>query len=661
MKKIDVLRKVMVAMICAVMVSFVGVSCTDEVTEAVKDLFGWDRNLAHDIDNDETRASDNMRANIIFTENDKETSLASSPAMETSIRLAKSQIEVAEAKNAGRLLPDSVKYDGKQWGSLSATDNSTLYWYLPGGQTVTVPVNITALRTNYKGKMYHYGTDSLISSSLSVKFEKVSTRAGSSTEQYNAVYEADLTFKEVNAKDSVFTVKLRAKALASIIDDEPEPEPEPNDTAFAGKGYWVWKSDSTYTWDFDKYKVVGNDTTITHMSIPAGYRIKGLDPWEKIVKTFSYKLDFSNGWNYGAGERKVASSMDYVTIYEKSEDHYGATIVNIDDNDKIVTDYTAVLQRVVYDDGEVRSEAKYPEVKANEANTFVKMLAESAKDGYDAALLTNSVDFTILEHVQRISEEVTLYVQKNMVIKREIADAVLKVFDDYVETSLTYKETYLNGDVKEYKDKRSFARVRRTMSNWMATEQYYSVMTDAAKVALTATEAMEDGYWSWVNETRDITTDAHLYASTQTNKWREMVANSITYTRDGIKHEFGKLEYVAVEAGQKVNSVSADEYAYKDSISIKYDDNKVGITAPGKIKLTGKEVKGYENRNGNVEVVSDSVIASVDHVTMFTDVTEDADHVSHSFPRVRTAGPAWQSYESNGNENTDNPTTASTH
>lgn len=648
-KKKSFLRKVMLGVICAGMVISVSTSCTDEFAEKMQELFKWIRTLRHDINNDDVKAVDYMNANIKFTENESETNVPSSPAMEASIQLAKKEISVAESQLVEQqsLDADSVKYDGKKWqsGALSATDNTTLQWYLPGGQTVTVPVNITALRTNYKGKTYMFGTDSLIHSVLSVKYVPTgTTRAdGSSNDVYNAVYEANLTFKEVNAKDSVFTVKLRTNAVAKVKDDEPDAHIE--------NEHWVWVSDSTYTWDFDI--VTENDRV--HKSIPAKYRIKGLDPYEKIVKTFNYKFSMSNGWNYGEGERKVASSMDYVTIFEKSEDHYGATILNTDDNDKIVTDYTAVLQRVVYDDGVVRSEAKYPEVTANEASTFVKMLAESAKEGYDAALLTNSVDFTILEHVQNISEQVTLYVKKNIVIKKEITDAVLKISDDYVEASLTYKETYANGDVKEYKEKRSFARVRKTLSDWMSTEQYYSVMTGAAKVALVSTQAQEDGYWSWVTETRDITTDAHLYSSTQTNKWREMVANSIVYTRDGISHEFGKIEYVASESGQKVEMASADEYAYTDSISIKFGkDNTVGMTAPGLIKVTGKEIKGYENRNKNVEVTSDSVIASVDHVTKYTDGTEDVDHVRKSFPRSLTAGPAWMAHDVDGKENTSN-------
>jgi hypothetical protein len=286
---------------------------------------------------------------------------------------------------------------------------------------VTVPVNITALRTLYNGKYYYYGTDSLIHSSLSVKYVPVgSTRAASSGEEkYNAVYEASLTFKEVNDNDSVFTVKLRANALAKVKENEP------SDTVYTDNGHWVWTSDSTYTWDFDIVRVNGNDSTITHNSIPANYRIKGIDPYEKIVKTFNYVFNSSNGWNKGSGEVTVPTSLEYVTIYQKAEDHYGATILNTDDGDKIVTDYTAVMQRVVYDDGEVRSVSDYPEVKANEANTFVKMLAESSKEGYDAALLTNSVDFTVLDHVQQISEQVYLYVQKHIIIKKEIVDAKL--------------------------------------------------------------------------------------------------------------------------------------------------------------------------------------------------------------------------------------------
>jgi hypothetical protein len=649
-KSKNLLRKVMLGMMCAVMVFSFG-ACSDEFKEAVRDFFGWDRKLVHDIDATDLKAVDMMRANIIFTENDEKTDIPSEPAMETSISLSKSQINIDAdlVEDLENIQPDSVKYDGKNWGSaLKTTDNSVLQWYLPGGQVVTVPVDITALRTQYRGKYYMYGTDSLIGKSLSLKFKpmnRAATRSSSQEEKMNAVYTVDLKFKEVNHKDSTFTVRLTANAVANV-------KSNPSDSSFVENEHWTYVNDSTYTWDFDIVTVIDGDTTRTAKSIPANFWIKGLNPYEKIVKSFNYQFDMSNGWTMGTGEKEVPTSLENVTIYQKAEDHYGATIVNFDDNDKIVTDYKAEKQRVVYDDGKVRSVSDYPEITAKEASTIVKMIAESKKEGYNQANLMNSVDFSILEHTINVSEEVYLYVQKNIIIDKEIVDAKLKVEDDYVEASLTYKETYINGDVKEYKEKRSFARIRKVLSDWMSSEQLLSVTTGAAKVELVSTEAKEDGYWSWVNETHDITTDAHLYASTQTNKWRELVANKIVYTREGISHEFGEIEYVATEAGQKTDMISDNEYAYTDSISIKFDDNKVGMTAPGLIKVTGKEIKGHENRNKSVEVTPDSVIAKVDHVTIFTDGTEDIDHVSHSFPRVRENGPAWESYETDGNEKT---------
>jgi hypothetical protein len=647
------LKKLVYIVMVAIMVS-VGASCTDEFKDAVKKLFGIEKELVHDIDTLGVKALDNMNANIRITEDENVTNLPSRPAMEARISLAKSLITLSEVEDMAGIPADSIKYDGKNWGTaLTTTDNSVLYWYLPGGQTVTVPVDITALRTTYGGKYYLYGTDSLIGAKLSLEYIPVGgMRAAGEYEKMNANYYVDLKFKEVNHKDSTFTVRLRANAVANVKSD-------PSDSSFVENEHWVYVNDSTYTWDFDIVTVIDGDTTRVAKSIPANFWIKGLDPYEKIVKSFSYQFDVSNGWNYGEGEKEVPNAQEFVTIYQKAEDHYGATIVNFDDNDKIVTDYTAVKQRVVYDDGQVRSVSDYPEIKANEASTVVQMIAESNKEGYNQANLMNSVDFSILEHTINVSEEVYLYVQKNIIIDREIVDAKLKITDDYVEASLTYKETYTNGDVKEYKEKRSFARVRKVLSDWMSSEQYFSVTTDATKTEMISTEAKEDGYWSWVLETREMTTDAHLYASTQTNKWRELVANKIVYTRDGISHEFGTIEYVATEAGQKTKVLTENEYAYTDSISIKFgDENVVGMTAPGLIKVTGKEIKGHENRNKDIEVTADSVIASVDHVTIYMDGSEDVDHVSHSFPRLRTSGPAWTAYDTDGNESTSDVSVA---
>ena len=171
-KRKSFLRKVMLGIICAGMVISVSTSCTDEFADKLQELFRWVRTLRHDIDNDDVKAVDYMKANIKFTENESETNVPSSPAMEASIQLAKKEISVNESQLVEQqsLDADKISATGKEWNNLSATDNTTLEWYLPGGQTVTVPVNITALRTNYKGKYYQYGTDSLINSVLSVKY-----------------------------------------------------------------------------------------------------------------------------------------------------------------------------------------------------------------------------------------------------------------------------------------------------------------------------------------------------------------------------------------------------------------------------------------------------------------------------------------------------------
>jgi glycine betaine/choline ABC-type transport system substrate-binding protein len=70
---------------------------------------------------------------------------------------------------------------------------------------------------------------------------------------------------------------------------------------FTENGHWVWVSDSTYTWDFDIVRVTNDDTIRVHKSIPAKYHIKGIAPYEKIVKSFSYQFGMSNGWAYGSG------------------------------------------------------------------------------------------------------------------------------------------------------------------------------------------------------------------------------------------------------------------------------------------------------------------------------------------------------------------------
>lgn len=639
-------KSLLYIVVTAIMVS-VSVGCTDEFKEAVRDLFGWSRTLKHDIDNQDLRAADYMRANLKFTENENVTNIPSSPAMEARMSLAKDEISIAKEQliDVISLSADSIKYDGKTWSgsSVSTTDNTTLRWYLAGGQVVTIPVNITALRTQYKGKFYNYGTDSLIASALSVRYVPTgsATRAVGVSDTYDAVYEATLTFKEVNDNDSVFTVKLRANAVAKIADT-------PSDSSFIEKEHWVYVNDTTYTWDFDIIKIIAGDTITLHKSIPANYWIKGIAPYEKIVSTFNYAFNKSNGWNKGSGEREVTSAIDYVTIYQKSADHYGATILNSDDNDKITTDYTAVLQRVVYDDGDVRSEATYPSVTAKEANTLVKALSSSSKEGYNAALLTNSVDFTLLEHTRKVSENVYLYVKKpESILRYEIRNARLTVSDSKVEGRLKFVEIWSDGTENSVDDYISVNRSLVPKSDWSANSDYVNILTGAAVVNLSSADEEENGYWHYVNQTRTITTPVTLSSSTQTNSWTSVDPNSFVYEREGETYKFEEIKYTAAEnnsaIGRVISETSSESvYSYTGGIKVTYGNNTKTSTAPGKV--TVKKNISYSIKNAKLTINDNNVVAELDFVTT-TDGNDKIEHFAKSFPKSLVCTTNWNSKE----------------
>ncbi|MBP5215944.1 MAG: hypothetical protein J6039_05260, partial [Alphaproteobacteria bacterium] len=172
------------------------------------------------------------------------------------------------------------------------------------------------------------------------------------------------------------------------------------------------------------------------------------------------------------------------------------------------------------------------------------------------------------------------------VVSRETSNEKLTVYQDKVNTSLTFTTKYSDGSSKSEDISKDFPRSFKTLSNWTAEEKNANQTTSAASVSLSGSQNLTDGDFSYVKETRKITTVATLNSSAKkNNQWESVEPNKIVFSRDGVSYDFGEISFAATEAGANVNKTSNDVYGYTDKINVTYGDNSFSASAPGTINI----------------------------------------------------------------------------
>jgi hypothetical protein len=243
----------------------------------------------------------------------------------------------------------------------------------------------------------------------------------------------------------------------------------------------------------------------------------------------------------------------------------------------------------------------------------------------------------------------------------EFRNKQLVVNDNSVTASAIYVTLYNDGSEDTENISKQFPRSLNPYTNWASTEQNSNESTGAASVTLKSSTNQNDGYWTYVKETRDITTIATLAATTQANGWTAEDPNSIKYTRDGLTCDFGTINFTATEAGHNVSlkneTSTLATYSYTDKINVTFGNNTKSSTATGTINVEKEIViTGYEISNQKIVVEQNSVTASLTFTTIYSDGTTKDENLSKVLPRNFRPMTNWSSNEKNNSQTTSTAT-----
>lgn len=271
---------------------------------------------------------------------------------------------------------------------------------------------------------------------------------------------------------------------------------------------------------------------------------------------------------------------------------------------------------------------------------------------------SNTISVSYGDNMQSISAPGTIIVNKEKeIVGHEFRDRKLVITNSDVTASLTYVTLYNDKSEDTENVSKVFPRTLNPYTSWTSNEEDNSVSTGSAKVNLVGNGKKQDGNWSYVAESRDITTNAKLHGSNQTNGWEAQDPNNIKYTRDGEVCDFGTIDFNANEAGQDVKvaseSATLTVYNYTDKITVTFGDNVQTVSAPGVINVKKeKTIVGYEITNANQTISQDGVTNSLTFVTKWSDGTTDEENISKFFARNFRVISDWSSNEENANQST---------
>jgi len=243
-------------------------------------------------------------------------------------------------------------------------------------------------------------------------------------------------------------------------------------------------------------------------------------------------------------------------------------------------------------------------------------------------------------------------IAKNVITGYEIRNKILTITNDNVNASCDFVTLFKDGTEDKESVKKDFPRSIVCTTNWKSSEANANEQTAQPSAKLSASQNKEDGEWTWVEQTRDITANVTLNASTQYNGWTSKDPNSIKFTRNGVTADFGKIEfktaYVNSSALKSNTEGLTDTYVYDNTISVTFGDNTQSVSAPGTIIVNrDKEVTGHEFRNKSLVITNTDVTASLVYVTKYNDGSEDTEDVSKSFPRTLNPYTSWNVNDTN--------------
>lgn len=585
----------LMGVIVFVVVSSVFGACTQE--EVANNLVAkkpgvvngkYQNQLVHNWDSTKSAARDQMVATttIISVQDGEivdERKEVANPLMECSIFVTKDDYTIEENELDCSVVSSNIlrNQDVKTVENNGKAVADTVVVNMSDGQSIKCPSTITSYTTTDGHEM---GTIQLSSAKL-VSVKNLAAGTGTRTNSsyvkavYNTVYTVKMTYTEKNVSSAKeFVVYLTTNAIRRIIAEDDIA------TVKAENKNRVVIDDNTERCSFDEVITMTSGEVIRNSkSIILNRVFKGIDPYDKFVSNFAFNLAKVNGITSGKDE-KVREDAGW-TIYGKT-DRYSANISNGVAADAFSTDYSFYHERASFRDNNLEVTFGYEDVRVSESVNKVSNVT-SDKSGYDKAIYDNGVRTVYIGYTQNIAEQVSLYKAARTILGYNFRDGKLVVNDNNVIASVVFVTRYSDATEETEKVSKTFSRSLKCTSNWKAYENEETQFTHMLNVTLSSAKKMNDGGWSWNEETRNITNIARLVGSEQTNSWVASVPNSITYTRNGQTYKFDIIKFDVTGDGGKVTLASETEemdvYSYSAAITVSFGNNTVSSVAPGTI------------------------------------------------------------------------------
>lgn len=546
----------------------------------------YDNKLIHNWDSTKSAARDRMSATttIISVQDGEivdERKEVANPLMECSIFVTKDDYTIEENELDCSVVSSNIlrNQDVKTVENNGKAVADTVVVNMSDGQSIKCPSTITSYTTTDGHEM---GTIQLSSAELvSVKNLASGTRTSSYVKAvYNTVYTVKMTYTEKNVSSSAkeFVVYLTTNAIRRIIAEDAIQEVKVQDK----KREVV--DDNTERCSFNIITTMKSGEIVSvNKSIILNRVFKGIDPYDKFVKSFTFALANVNGIVNGTD--KEIKNVDGWTIYGRT-DKYSANISNGVAADAFSTAYTLYHECATYQDNNIKVTFGYEDVNVAEAVSEVVPVT-SDRTGYEKANYTNGIRTVYIGYTQNIAEQVSLYKAARTILGYNFRDGKLVVNDNNVIASVVFVIRYSDGTEETEKVSKTFSRSLKCVSDWKAYENEETQFTHMLNVTLSGSKKMSDGGWSWNEETRNITNIANLVSSEQTNSWVASVPNNITFTREGQTYTFDVIKFDVTGDGGKVTLASETEemdvYSYSAAITVSFGNNTVSSVAPGTI------------------------------------------------------------------------------
>ena len=584
------------------------------------------------------------------------------PLMEAHSELAKEDYAITESQvnikptSSTLLRNQKVEKDG------STTELDTLRFWFEDGQILSVPVTITNKLVKLgDGSVFDFASLTLVKGEFAhlINHPKndARTRGAAKTyvsAEYNTEYKAWLTLQETNIENpKTFVVPVYAYTDRRVLSEDAIEK------ILVENQNRVWLDTLTERCSFDRVTLYkSGDKTSETKEIVLKHLFKGIDPYDKFVSNFDHSFTGSNGIA-GGSEASRESGVENWSVWGKT-DKYSANVENGVSADKIVTDYSLYHERCIYKDDSITVEFPYVAPEVQEIQTIMAS-AQSDKQGYKKAQVKNFIGTSYLGGNQGLNELVNLYMASKDIIGYDIINPKIVVLKDSVVADLDFVTKYEDGTETKVHDHFNGPRSLKCNTNWESIQEILSQLTDTtAVVNMSGSEGKQQGYWRYANETRNISTYAHLYnGEAKLNGWTSVVPNKISYVREGKSYEFDVLPYSVKEQGAALNLRGKEGgftvYDYTDLIEENYGGYIQNSTAPGVLKIADDVITGYEIRNKLLTITPENVTASLDFVTIFSNGHEDVEKVSKDFPRSLVCTTDWKASEKNAEQTTAQP------